>query len=220
MKSYNKYSAAAWLLNEAMDPADPLNEDEELDIDTEEEDSEEESDDDFDLDSEDEDEESDEDEDDINLEDIEISDEDEEDGEIDADLEARVKALEDKIDTMDIAKGDDDEVFDLDISNPVCPCCGSRLNIVNDAETDDSVDIDGDEEDASIVDLSSLNGPAEDDETEEGAGEAIQVADDDFMVSNDYSSEAGGEWSKLEDLFNTGVDDNNADEDEDEDIEI
>lgn len=220
MKSYNKYSAAAWLLNEAMDPSDPQNE-EDLDLEeteTEEEDSEEEDEDeDFDLDD---DSEEDSEEEDVDLDDIEISDEDEEDGEIDADLEARVKALEDKLDTMDIAKGDDDEVFDLDISNPVCPCCGSRLNIVNDAETDGDIDLDGDNDDSeSLVDISSLQGPSEEDD--KGEGEEIQVADDDFMVPNDYSSEVGGDWSKLEDLFKTGVEDNQSEDEEDEeDIEI
>ena len=220
MKSYNKYSAAAWLLNEAMDPSDPQNE-EDLDLEEieTEEDSEEE-DEDFDLDDDSKDDSEEEEDDDSEEEDddeIEISDEDEEDGEIDADLEARVKALEDKLDTMDIAKGDDDEVFDLDISNPVCPCCGSRLNIVNDAETDDDIDLDGDNDDSeTLVDISSLQGPSEEDD--KGEGEEIQVADDDFMVPNDYSSEVGGDWSKLEDLFNTGVEDNQSEDDED--IEI
>lgn len=43
---------------------------------------------------------------------------------------------------VDLADGEDDEqTYDVDVANPVCPCCGARLNIVDSKEDEEKVDL-------------------------------------------------------------------------------
>ena len=42
----------------------------------------------------------------------------------------------DEFDKLD-DKDDTDQTYDVDVGNPVCPCCGARLNIVDSNEDDD-----------------------------------------------------------------------------------
>ena len=96
------------------------------------------------------------------------------------DVFSRLDVIEDKIDALSdkTPKADDDETFDLDLSNPVCPCCGARLNIVDavpDTEDFDTKDSDEDADIDGISDLLDGEGPTEEPETE---GEDIPAMDD------------------------------------------
>lgn len=49
-----------------------------------------------------------------------------------ADAEDAISDAEDDDDT----EPDPDEEYELDLADPVCPCCGAHLNVISDAETD------------------------------------------------------------------------------------
>lgn len=82
---------------------------------------------------------------------------------------------------VELADGEDEEQsYDVDVANPVCPCCGARLNIVDSKEDDEEVDLgdieamdpslepksDGENEDA-YVSLDSLDIDDEEEEDDE-----------------------------------------------------
>lgn len=58
-----------------------------------------------------------------------------------ADAEDAISDAEDDDDDDDVeadqdAEPDPDEEYELDLADPVCPCCGAHLNVISDAETD------------------------------------------------------------------------------------
>lgn len=106
----------------------------------------------------------------------------------DTSIEGRLDTIETKLDDLLGQKQADpvaeDEYYDLDLSNPVCPHCGARLNIVDDtAETNDIDDqiIDGDfdTEDDGDVDTEGEDG--------ENFGEEISVMDDNQDTTQDLN---------------------------------
>lgn len=180
---FDTFKAAGWLLDESYDPMNYMTEAEETeeleDNDTEETDDDAEADD-LNLDD-DAETEVDEDEMDVDGED-EAEAEDDENPEIDPnDIAGRLDAIEDKLDDIaDKEEPDEDEVFQLDLANPVCPCCGARLNIINTvADTEEIADEggEGDEENTEDDDISALLA-GETPEEVEGEGEDISTMDD------------------------------------------
>lgn len=185
---FDTYKMANWLLGEAMDPNDPMNDtDEELDLE-DSDNSDEESE---DEESEDEEELEDEELDDLDDDDLDDdSEEESEDEELenledevetdDMDISDRLASIEDKLDTLVDDKPEDDEEFDLDLSNPVCPCCGARLNILNTIA--DTEDIAVDDEDDSELEDTNIDGLGDllDGEMPETEGEEITTMDDDM----------------------------------------
>lgn len=208
-QAFNTYQMASWLLGEALDPNDPMNEDDELDLeDTEseekdEDEEEEESDDAKDAEDAD-----------ANLDDLDLDDagEDAAEGEEDAENlnnNELLSRIDQKLDQLIDKQPDADEEFDLDISNPVCPCCGARLNIIdNTADTEDlATGEEGEDLDFDIDALLDGEGPeGEEEASEEGDetyGEPIEAMDDDLDITPDNGEDG---YVSLED----------EDEDEDE----
>lgn len=191
-QAFNTYQMASWLLGEALDPNDPMNEDDELDLeDTESEEKDEEEDEDESDDAEDaEDAEAD-------IDDLDLDDagEDAAEGEEDAENlnnNELLSRIDQKLDQLIDKQPDADEEFDLDISNPVCPCCGARLNIIdNTADTKDlATGEEGEDLDFDIDALLDGEGPEgeEEDVGEEGDetyGEPIEAMDDDLDITPD-----------------------------------
>lgn len=190
-QAFNTYQMASWLLGEALDPNDPMNEDDELDL----EDAESEE-----KDEEEEEEESDDAEDaedaDADLDDLDLDDagEDAAEGEEDAENlnnNELLSRIDQKLDQLIDKQPDADEEFDLDISNPVCPCCGARLNIIdNTADTEDlATGEEGEDLDFDIDALLDGEGPEGEEEVgEEGDetyGEPIEAMDDDLDITPD-----------------------------------
>lgn len=191
-QAFNTYQMASWLLGEALDPNDPMNEDDELDLeDTESEE----------KDEDEEEEESDDSEEaedaDANLDDLDLDDagEDAAKGEEDAENlnnNELLSRIDQKLDQLIDKQPDADEEFDLDISNPVCPCCGARLNIIdNTADTEDlATGEEGEDLDFDIDALLDGEGPEGEEEevSEEGDetyGEPIEAMDDDLDITPD-----------------------------------
>lgn len=129
----------------------------------------------------------------------------------DQDIYSRLDVIEDKIDALSdkTPKADDDETFDLDLSNPVCPCCGARLNIIDSVpDTEDFDNKEGDE-DADIDGISDLldgEGPTEEPETE---GEDISAMDDALDNVEDLGYNDDGGYVSLDNI----TDDDDDDED-------
>lgn len=180
---FDTFKTAGWLLDESYDPMNYMTEAEE-DEETVAEEEEEEK----DLDTEDNDEDLDLDDDtdagdeDLDLDDDTEGDEDE-NPEIDPnDIAGRLDAIEDKLDDIaDKNEPDEDETFDLDLANPVCPCCGARLNILNTVADTDEIAAEGgdeDEENTEDEDISALLAGETPEEDVEGEGEDISTMDD------------------------------------------
>lgn len=190
-QAFNTYQMASWLLGEALDPNDPMNEDDELDLeDTESEEKDEDEDEEESDDAEDaEDAEAD-------IDDLDLDDagEDAAEGEEDAENlnnNELLSRIDQKLDQLIDKQPDADEEFDLDISNPVCPCCGARLNIIdNTANTEDlATGEEGEDLDFDIDALLDGEGPEDEEEAgEEGDetyGEPIEAMDDDLDITPD-----------------------------------
>lgn len=191
-QAFNTYQMASWLLGEALDPNDPMNEDDELDLeDTESEEKDEDEDEEESDDAEDaEDAEAD-------IDDLDLDDagEDAAEGEEDAENlnnNELLSRIDQKLDQLIDKQPDADEEFDLDISNPVCPCCGARLNIIdNTADTEDlATGEEGEDLDFDIDALLDGEGPEGEEEEagEEGDetyGEPIEAMDDDLDITPD-----------------------------------
>lgn len=191
-QAFNTYKMASWLLGEALDPNDPMNEDDELDLeDTESEEKDEEEDKEESDDAEDTEDA------DTDLDDLDLDDagEDAAEGEEDAENlnnNELLSRIDQKLDQLIDKQPDADEEFDLDISNPVCPCCGARLNIIdNTANTEDlATGEEGEDLDFDIDALLDGEGPEgeEEDVGEEGDetyGEPIEAMDDDLDITPD-----------------------------------
>ena len=184
---FDTFKAAGWLLDESYDPMTYMTEAEETD-ENEELDNEESED--TESDNEELDDLSDND---LDLDDTEAEtedkdtegvedDEENENPEIDPnDIAGRLDAIEDKLDDIaDKNEPDEDETFDLDLANPVCPCCGARLNILNTVADTDEIASEGgdeDEENTEDDDISALLA-GETPEDGEGEGEDITTMDD------------------------------------------
>ena len=214
---FDTFKAAGWLLDELYDPMNYMTEAEETEDTVAEEDEEEE-----DLDSEDNEEDIDtedndedlelEDDDDASDEDSDLDDEtedEEEDSVLDPDgIAGRLDAIEAKLDDIaDKNEPDEDETFDLDLANPVCPCCGARLNILNTVADTEEIAAEGgdeDEENTEDEDISAILAGETPEEDVEAEGEDITAMDD-----------------SLDDVDGLGYDDNEYvsldDETEDED---
>ena len=204
---FDTFKAAGWLLDESYDPMNYMTEAEETEDTVAEEDEEEE-----DLDSEDNDEDLELDDDDASDEDSDLDDDtegEEEDSDLDPDdIAGRLDAIEDKLnDIADKNEPDEDETFDLDLANPVCPCCGARLNILNTVADTEEIAAEGgdeDEENTEDEDISALLAGETPEEDVEAEGEDIIAMDD-----------------SLDDVDGLGYDDNEYvsldDETEDED---
>ena len=224
MKKYDIFDAASWLLDETYsiyedakkeaeeteEQEDTVNADDDSDY-TSEDDSEEIDNSDLAEPVADDDEDSEED--DGELTDLdaeeETEDEDTEADDENQDVFSRLDVIEDKIDALSdkTPKADDDETFDLDLSNPVCPCCGARLNIVDavpDTEDFDPKDSDEEADIDGISDLLDGEGPAEEPETE---GEDITAMDDSLDNVEDIGYGAGNEYVSLDDITNEDEDD-------------
>ena len=126
---FDTFKTAGWLLDESYDPMNYMteaeeDENQELEDETsEEEDSDEEN---LDLDDD-----SDETDDLVDADDLDVDDNEDVENDIEldpTDIAGRLDAIEDKLDDRADNKQepDEDETFDLDLSNPVCPCCGAR----------------------------------------------------------------------------------------------
>lgn len=190
-QAFNTYKMASWLLGEALDPNDPMNEDDELDLeDTESEEKDGEEDEDESDDAEDAEDA------DTDLDDLDLDDagEDAAEGEEDAENlnnNELLSRIDQKLDQLIDKQPDADEEFDLDISNPVCPCCGARLNIIdNTADTEDlATGEEGEDLDFDIDALLDGEGPEGEEEVgEEGDetyGEPIEAMDDDLDITPD-----------------------------------
>lgn len=219
---FDTFKAAGWLLDESYDPMNYMTEAEETEDTVAEEDEEEE-----DLDSEDNDEDLELD-DDASDEDSDLDDETEtedEDSDLDDDTEdndedsvldpdgiaGRLDAIEAKLDDIaDKNEPDEDETFDLDLANPVCPCCGARLNILNTVADTEEIAAEGgdeDEENTEDEDISALLAGETPEEEVEGEGEDI-IAMDDSLDDIDGLGYDDNEYVSL--------DDETEDEDEDE----
>lgn len=211
-QAFNTYKMASWLLGEALDPNDPMNEDDELDLeDTESEEKDEEEDKEESDDTEDAEDA------DTDLDDLDLDDagEDAAEGEEDAENlnnNELLSRIDQKLDQLIDKQPDADEEFDLDISNPVCPCCGARLNIIdNTANTEDlATSEEGEDLDFDIDALLDGEGPEgeeeageEGEEGDETYGEPIEAMDDDLDITPDNGEDG---YVSLED----------EDEDEDE----
>lgn len=225
MKKYDIFDAASWLLDEtysiyedAKKEAEETEEVEDTAEDTDDSDYTDE--DDTEVDNSDlaepiaDDDASEEDEDDGTLTDLDADEDEEGDEEEvdpeDQDIYSRLDVIEDKIDALSdkTPKADDDETFDLDLSNPVCPCCGARLNIIDavpDTEDFDAKDSDEEADIDGISDLLDGEGPEEEPETE---GEDITAMDDNLDNVEELGYGAGNDYVSLDDI---------DDEDEDED---
>ena len=219
MKKYDIYDAASWLLDEtysiyedAKKEAEETEETEETEDTTEDtDDSDYTDEDDTEVDNSDlaepiADDDEDEDEDDGTLVDLDADEDEEGDEEEvdpeDQDIYSRLDVIEDKIDALSnkTPKADDDETFDLDLSNPVCPCCGARLNIIDavpDTEDFDAKDSDEDADIDGISDLLDGEGPEEEPETE---GEDITAMDDELDNVEDIGYGAGNDYVSLDDI--------------------
>lgn len=190
-QAFNTYQMASWLLGEALDPNDPMNEDDELDLeDTESEEKDEEEDEEESDDAEEAEDA------DADLDDLDLDDagEDAAEGEEDAENlnnNELLSRIDQKLDQLIDKQPDADEEFDLDISNPVCPCCGARLNIIdNTADTEDlATGEEGEDLDFDIDALLDGEGPEGEEEVgEEGDetyGEPIEAMDDDLDITPD-----------------------------------
>lgn len=192
-QAFNTYQMASWLLGEALDPNDPMNEDDELDLeDTESEEKDEEEDEEESDDAEEAEDA------DANLDDLDLDDAGEDaaaaEGEEDAENlnnNELLSRIDQKLDQLIDKQPDADEEFDLDISNPVCPCCGARLNIIdNTADTEDlATGEEGEDLDFDIDALLDGEGPEGEEEVgEEGDetyGEPIEAMDDDLDITPD-----------------------------------
>lgn len=179
---FDTFKTAGWLLDESYDPMNYMTEAEEDEETVAEEEEEDE-----DLDTEDNDEDLDLDDDtDAGDEDLDLDDDaegEEEDSDLDPnDIAGRLDVIEDKLD--DIAnknEPDEDETFDLDLANPVCPCCGARLNILNTIADTEEIAAEGgdeDEENTEDDDISALLAGETPEEDVEGEGEDITTMDD------------------------------------------
>jgi len=219
MKKYDIFDAANWLLDEtysiyedAKKEAEETEETEETEDTTEDtDDSDYTDEDDTEVDNSDlaepiADDDEDEDEDDGTLVDLDADEDEEGDEEEvdpeDQDIYSRLDVIEDKIDALSnkTPKADDDETFDLDLSNPVCPCCGARLNIIDavpDTEDFDAKDSDEDADIDGISDLLDGEGPEEEPETE---GEDITAMDDELDNVEDIGYGAGNDYVSLDDI--------------------
>jgi topoisomerase-4 subunit A len=216
MKKYDIFDAANWLLDEtysiyedAKKEAEETDEVEDTTEDTDDSDYTDE--DDTEVDNSDlaepiADDDEDEDEDDGTLVDLDADEDEEGDEEEvdpeDQDIYSRLDVIEDKIDALSnkTPKADDDETFDLDLSNPVCPCCGARLNIIDavpDTEDFDAKDSDEDADIDGISDLLDGEGPEEEPETE---GEDITAMDDELDNVEDIGYGAGNDYVSLDDI--------------------
>ena len=185
---FDTFKAAGWLLDESYDPMNYMTEAEETeeleDNDTEETDDDAEADD-LDLDDDTEaDANTEVDEEELDVDgDNELEDDEDENPEIDPnDIAGRLDAIEDKLDDIaDKNEPDEDETFDLDLANPVCPCCGARLNILNTVADTDEIATEGgdeDEENTEDNDISALLAGETPEEDVEGEGEDITTMDD------------------------------------------
>lgn len=179
---FDTFKTAGWLLDESYDPMNYMTEAEENEETVAEEEEEEE-----DLDTEDNDEDLDlGDDTDAGDEDLDLDDDtegEEEDSDLDpTDIAGRLDAIEDKLDDIaDKNEPDEDETFDLDLANPVCPCCGARLNILNTVADTDEIAAEGgdeDEENTEDEDISALLAGETPEEDVEGEGEDITTMDD------------------------------------------
>lgn len=219
---FDTFKAAGWLLDESYDPMNYMTEAEETEDTVAEEDEEEE-----DLDSEDNDEDLELDDDDASDEDSDLDDEtededsdldddtdgEEEDSDLDPDdIAGRLDAIEDKLDDIaDKNEPDEDETFDLDLANPVCPCCGARLNILNTVADTEEIAAEGgdeDEENTEDEDISALLAG----ETPE---EDVEVEGEDITAMDDSLDDVDG--LGYDDNEYVSLDDETEDEDEDED---
>lgn len=179
---FDTFKTAGWLLDESYDPMNYMTEAEEDEETVAEEEEEEE-----DLDTEDNDEDLDlGDDTDAGDEDLDLDDDtegEEEDSDLDpTDIAGRLDAIEDKLDDIaDKNEPDEDETFDLDLANPVCPCCGARLNILNTIADTEEIAAEGgdeDEENTEDEDISALLAGETPEEDVEGEGEDISTMDD------------------------------------------
>ena len=194
-QAFNTYQMASWLLGEALDPNDPMNEDDELDLeDTESEEKDEEEDEEESDDAEDAEEAE------ADIDDLDLDDAGEDAAEGEEDTEnlnnnELLSRIDQKLDQLIDKQPDADEEFDLDISNPVCPCCGARLNIIdNTADTEDlATGEEGEDLDFDIDALLDGEGPEGEEEVgEEGDetyGEPIEAMDDDLDITPDNGEE-------------------------------
>lgn len=220
MKKYHIFDAASWLLDEtysiyenAKKEAEEAEETEEVEDTAEDtDDSDYTDEDDTEVDNSDlaepiaDDDASEEDEDDGTLTDLDADEDEEGDEEEvdpeDQDIYSRLDVIEDKIDALSdkTPKADDDETFDLDLSNPVCPCCGARLNIIDavpDTEDFDAKDSDEEADIDGISDLLDGEGPEEEPETE---GEDITAMDDNLDNVEELGYGAGNDYVSLDDI--------------------
>ena len=188
---YKNFEAASWLLTE--DEA----EDEEIKLDSEtESDTESDTETETPADTE----ETEEDDDAIEDDNI-VSAEDVADGE--TDIAAKLDNIEAKIDDLTADKtAEEDKIYDLDLNNPVCPCCGARLNISNETAGEEQEDIDDQiinnygEEDA--------EGDTEGDETDEieTTGEPIDTMDDTLDTTQDIDVGTGEDYVDIDEILN------------------
>ena len=194
-RKFNEFDAASWLLDEDFEEETAVESEEE--IPEGEEESEEDSEEETEEDSED-------DEDLVDAEDV-APDTD--------DIAGRLDVIEDKLDSIaagEAKKPDTDETYELDLSNPVCPCCGARLNIQYDTADGDSDDIDNE-----IIDQTYGADTEEDTDGDvETTGEEITTMDDRLDTTNDLDNGTGEDYINLEDIVNQVTSEEDSEEED------
>lgn len=93
--------------------------------------------------------------------------------------------------------------YDVDVANPVCPCCGVRLNIIDASEDDNEI---------SDTDIKAMDPTLEPSATEENDDVYISI-DDTFDDEDEEDEEEGSDEEDEEES------DEDPDEDEGEKIE-
>lgn len=186
-RKFNEFDAASWLLDEDFEEETAVESEEE--IPEGEEETEEDSEDDEDL---------------VDAEDVAPD---------TVDIAGRLDVIEDKLDNIaagEAKKPDTDETYELDLSNPVCPCCGARLNIQYDTADGDSDDIDNE-----IIDQTYGTETEEDTEGDvETTGEEITTMDDRLDTTNDLDNGTGEDYINLEDIVNQVTSEEDSEEED------
>lgn len=125
------------------------------------------------------------------------------------DIADRLNAIETKLDDLKAAQeAPEEEYFDLDLANPVCPHCGAHLRIADDSQET------GDLDDQIINGTYDETGDEAGDDTTvediEGTGEDIDVSDGEDAV--DLNIGTGEDYVNFDDIVSSITDDDEEDD--------
>lgn len=125
------------------------------------------------------------------------------------DIADRLDAIETKLDDLKAAQeAPEEEYFDLDLANPVCPHCGAHLRIADDSQET------GDLDDQIINGTYGETGDEDGDDTTvediEGTGEDIDVSGGEDAVDLDVGT--GEDYVNFDDIVSSITDDDEEDD--------